>query len=236
MQKAMERMTERNPFSSQTHGKKAKAALNQLSLNLMNSLSSLQKSGESSGFQNYMKQMEQLAKQQQGLNQETQQQGPGMPKPMPGGKQPGSLQQLAAQQRQIQQSLQQLQKEIDQQSTQQTGNLKGIAKDMEDVIKDLNQNKVLKKTIERQQKILTRMLDAQQSLRTQSYKKERESKSGDGIVGTSPGELPTDLGERNLLLTKKLEEALQNGYSNEYKEIIRKYFEELAKEENETDE
>ncbi len=236
MQKAMARMTERNPSSSGTYGKRAKAALNQLSMDLMNSMSKLQQSGESSGFENYMQQMEKLAKQQQGLNQETQQRGPGMPKPMPGGKQPGSLRQLAARQRQIQESLQQLQEEVNRQSTQQTGNLKGIAKDMEDVIKDLNQNKVLRKTIDRQQKILTRMLDAQQSLRTQSYKKERESKSGEGIVGTSPGALPEDLGERNLLLTKKLEEALQNGYSNEYKEIIRKYFEELAKEENKTDE
>ena len=183
-----------------------------------------------------------IAQQQQQLNQDTQNQGKGMPKPQPGGQKPGQgqtpggLGQLAARQRQIQKSLEELQQEMAQEAANQAGTLKGIAKDMKDVIKDLENNQVLRKTIERQQKILTRMLDAQKSLRTQSYKKERESITGKDFDSLSPGELPVDLGERNILLRQKLEEALKNGYTAEYNEIIRKYFEELAKEESQREE
>ncbi len=202
----------------------------------MKSMEKLQESGESSGFQDYMKQMEQLAQQQEGLNQQSQQKGPGMPKPQPGGSKPGgsspSFQQMAARQRQIQQSLEKLGQQIQQESSNQAGTLKGIAKDMDEVLKDLQNNQVLRRTIERQQKILTRLLDAQKSLRTQSYKKERESTTGKNLMKIPPGELPEDLGERNIVLRQKLEEALKNGYTSEYKEIIRKYFEELSKEEN----
>ncbi|MBN2279991.1 MAG: hypothetical protein JXQ65_05380 [Candidatus Marinimicrobia bacterium] len=238
MQQAMQAMTERNPYSAGSHGNKAKTALNKLSFSLMESMQKLQESGQSSGFQNYMQQMEQLAQQQQGLNQQTQQEGQGMPKPQPGGRKPGSMpsfQQLAARQKQIQQSLEKLQQQIEQESANQAGTLKGIAQDMDDVIKDLQNNQVLRKTIERQQKILTRMLDAQKSLRTQSYKKERESTTGKDLEKIPPGELPRDLGERNLVLRQKLEEALKNGYTAEYKDIIRKYFEELSKEETEVE-
>jgi len=242
MQGSMKGMTDRNPHSARHHGNKAKASLNKLSLSLMKSLQELEESGESSGFQNYMEQMEQLAQQQQRMNQQTQQKGQGMPKPQPGGTKPGSqpgspsFQQLAARQKQIQQSLQQLGEQIQQDSQNQAGTLKGIAKDMDEVLKDLQNNAILRKTIDRQQKILTRMLDAQKSLRTQSYKKERESTTGKDMTKIPPGELPEDFGERNLVLRQRLEEALKNGYTTEYKKIIRKYFEELSKEENKVEE
>ncbi len=231
MQKTIQSLANRQKYGAKRHGKRAQAALNKMAIGMMKSMEDLQQSGQSSGFQSYMQKMKQMAQQQKGLNQQTQQKGPGMPKPQPGGRRPGSLQQLAARQRQIQNSLKELQKEIESESGKQPGTLKGIGKDMDDVIKDLENNKVLRKTIERQQRILTRMLEAQKSLRTQSYKKERESQTADFLEKIAPGELPENLGERNILLRQKLEEALNQGYSEEYKKIIRKYFEELSKEE-----
>jgi len=115
-------------------------------------------------------------------------------------------------------------------STKQSGDLGGVAKDMEEVIKDLQNNQVLRRTLERQQRILSRLLDAQKSLRTQDFKEERQSKTGEQIVRISPDGLPADLGERHTLLRENLEKALRDGYSKEYESLIRRYFEELSQE------
>ena len=110
--------------------------------------------------------------------------------------------------------------------------LEGAGKDMEKVIEDLKNNKILQKTLERQNRILTRMLDAQKSLRTQGYKKKRKSETGTANEYTGPASLPSDLGEKENYLRQRLEEALNNNYSREYEELIRLYFEELSKNNN----
>ena len=224
MKNAIGQMENRNPHKASQEGEKAMEALNSTAIALMSEMQNLQKSGSSSGFENYLKQLQKMAGQQEGINDDTQMLGMGSP-----GQQM-ALQRIAARQQQVRKSLEQLQEEI-RESTNQTGDLGGIAKDMDEVIKDLRNNKILRRTIERQQRILTRLLDAQKSLRTQSFKKERKSKTGEDIVRTSPGELPKDLGERRSLLQENLEKAMRDGYSREYEEIIRHYFEALSKEE-----
>ncbi len=229
MQKAISDMEGRNPHQAARAGQQATQALNRGAFLMQAAQQQLQQSGSSSGFQNYLEQLQKMAGQQQGINQKTLELGMGKPRPTAGGKQ-AALQQLSARQQQVRNSLQQLQKEIENSATQQAGDLSGIAKDMDEVIEDLKNNKVLRKTIQRQERILTRMLDAQKSLRTQSYKKERKSRVAEEIEHQAPGSLPRDLGERRGILQKKLEEALQNGYTRDYQEIIRYYFEALAEE------
>jgi len=223
MRNAISQMENRNPYKASQEGKKAMEALNGTAIALMSEMQNLQESGSSSGFENYLKQLQKMAGQQEGINDDTQMLGMGSPS------QQAALRRIAARQRQVQKSLEQLQNEINE-SAGQAGDLGGIAKDMDEVIKDLRNNKILRRTIERQQRILTRLLDAQKSLRTQSFKKERKSKTGEDIVRTSPGELPKNLGERRNLLQENLEQAMRDGYSREYEEIIRRYFEALSKE------
>jgi hypothetical protein len=164
-----------------------------------------------------------MAGQQQGINADTRLLGIGE------GGQQSAMRRLAARQQQMRKSLEQLQKEISA-SGDQTGDLGGIANDMEAVIRDLRQNRILKQTLARQQRILTRLLDAQKSLKTQGFKKERKSKSGQDILRESPGELPADFGERQSLLRENLEKALKEGYTKEAENIIRQYFELLSEE------
>ncbi|MCK4716905.1 MAG: hypothetical protein KAT54_08865, partial [Candidatus Marinimicrobia bacterium] len=223
MNNAVRQMEERNPASATKSARQATAAINQSALELINSMNSLQSSGSASGFENYLQQLQKMAGQQQGINDETQMISLGQ------AGQQAALQRLAARQQQLRNSLEQLQQEIGE-NTKQSGDLGGIAKDMDDVIKDLRENRVLRKTLERQQRILSRLLDAQKSLRTQDFKKERKSKTGEEIVRESPDQLPTDLGERRSLLQENLEKALKEGYIREYEDIIRQYFELLSKE------
>jgi hypothetical protein len=224
MRSAIGQMEERNPSQAARAASQATAALNMTALELMAAMQELQASGSSSGFENYLEQLKKMAGQQQGLNDDTQMLGAGSP----GGNQ-FSMQQLAARQQQIRQSLQQLQEQV-QGGNKQSGDLGGIAKDMDEVIRDLQNNQVLRRTIERQQRILSRLLDAQKSLRTQDFKEERQSKTGTEIERVSPVGLPANLGERRTFLQENLEKALRAGYSKEYEELIRRYFEELSQE------
>ncbi len=227
MQQAISQMEERNIPGASQKAQLATESLNSSAMELMKSMENLEKSGSPSGFENYMKQLQKMAGQQQGLNQNSMDMSMGKPVLGKNGRKM-SLQQMAGRQRQIRESLENLQKEIQSGNPRQSGNLGGIAKEMDEVIKDFNNNKILRKTIERQQKILSRLLDAQKSLRTQSYKKERISKVGEDIYRISPGDLPSNLGERKTYLQEKLEKALENKYSKEYEEIIRRYFESLS--------
>lgn len=223
MKMAIRRMEDRNPRSASQEGQKATETLNNIAIDLMSAMKNLQQSGSASGFENYLQQLQQMAGQQRGLNDETMILGVGA-----GGKR-AALQRLAARQQQVKKSLEQLQEEI-RGSTKQTGDLGGIAKDMEEVIKDLKNNKILRRTMERQQRILSRLIDAQKSLRSQDLKRERKSRTAEEVVRFSPGELPKDLGERRSLLRQNFEQAMRDGYTKDYEELIRLYFEALAKE------
>lgn len=225
MGNAIQQMEERNTPAASNSANQATAAINMTALNLINSMNELQQSGSASGFEKYMEQLQKMAGQQQGINDETQMLGMGQ------NGQQQAMQRLAARQQQLRKSLEDLQNELSE-SLNQGSDLGGIAKDMDDVIKDLQQNRILRKTLERQQRILSRMLDAQKSLRTQDFKKERKSVTGADIYRESPGELPTDLGERQTILRENLEQALKEGYSREYEELIRQYFQRISTEEN----
>ena len=226
MNGAIRQMEERNTSAASKSANQATAAINLSALNLINAMNELQQGGSASGFEKYMEQLQKMAGQQQGINDETQMLGMGQ------NGQQQAMQRLAARQQQLRKSLEDLQNELAE-SSDQSGDLGGIAKDMDDVIKDFQQNRVLRKTLERQQRILSRLLDAQKSLRTQDYKKERKSVAGEDFHRESPGELPADLGERRTVLRENLKQALKEGYSREYEELIRQYFELISTEENE---
>lgn len=223
MNRAIQEMEERNTATAVQSARQATGAINQTALELINSMNHLQASGSASGFEEYLKQLQQMAGAQQGINEDTQLISLGQ-----SGEQPG-IRKLAVRQQQLRQSLEQLRDEIGK-GSKQGSDLGGIAQDMDEVIKDLQQNRVLRATLERQQQILTRLLDAQKSLRTQDFKKERISKTGEDFVRESPERLPGDLGEKRSLLQENLEKALKEGYTLEYEELIRQYFELLSKE------
>jgi len=223
MNRAIQEMEDRNTTAAAQAARQATGAINQTALELINSMNNLQASGSASGFEEYLKQLQQMAGAQQGINDDTQLISLGQ-----SGEQSG-IRKLAVRQQQLRQSLEQLRDEIGK-GSKQGGDLDGIAKDMDEVIKDLQQNRILRATLERQQRILTRLLDAQKSLRTQDFKKERISKTGEDLVRESPRQLPDDLGEKRSLLQENLEKALKEGYTLENEELIRQYFELLSKE------
>ena len=116
-------------------------------------------------------------------------------------------------------------KEMRQSGNNSLGNLSGMAKDMDEVIKDLQKNRFNRKTQDRQQRILSRMLDSQTSMTQRGEKDERKSSSAKkNFVFEGPGGMPTNLGQRESLALQALNKAMNAGYSREHQSMIKRYF------------
>ncbi|MDZ7308844.1 MAG: hypothetical protein ONB49_17540, partial [candidate division KSB1 bacterium] len=133
-----------------------------------------------------------------------------------------------AEQAAVQKSLEQLLQEFGNRG-EILGRLDQTVRDMEEVVKDLQQQNVNRQTLERQQQILSRMLDAQRSLRERDHSKERQAERARNYRSIDPGALPDDLGGRRTRMQEDLMNALREKYSRDYRELIQKYFEALTR-------
>ncbi len=184
-------------------------------------------SSSGTGFDQFMQRLLGISGRQQAINQETQQLGEQGNTQM---QQRAAMARLAAQQLAVQKSLEQLAAEIGQRS-EILGRLDQVAKEMEDVVKDLQNRTVDRQTVDRQQRILSRLLDAQRSLRERDYSKQRQAETGKIYRAISPGALPPELGDRASRAQQDLLRALQENYSRDYKELIQRYFDALSQQE-----
>ncbi|MCF6239462.1 MAG: hypothetical protein L3J79_11755, partial [Candidatus Marinimicrobia bacterium] len=170
MQEAIEQLEARNPRKSSQAQASARESLNRMARQLANSMESLQQSGQASGFSNFMQQLQQMAGQQQGLNQQTMMQmGMGSP---------SMMQQLARQQLQLREALSQIENGMGS-DTRMLGDLGKIGQEMEAVAKELRRKRPSKKTHEQQQRILSRLLDAQRSATQRDFSKKRKSETAE---------------------------------------------------------
>ena len=227
MEEAKSKLTDRNMLQAWKNQDLAMEGLNEAALNLFNSMQSMQQSGSASGFQQFLQMMEQMAGQQQGLNQQGMQLGLGQ---IAAAAQQQMMQQMLNNQKGIRKSLQQLINEMRHSSQKGTGSLKGIAEDMDEVIKDLQKQRFTKKTQDRQKRILSRMLDSQKSMTQRGEKEKRKSSTASSkIVYQGPGGLPSDLGQRENIALEALNNAMNAGYSKEHQGMIKRYFNLLSK-------
>ncbi len=192
--------------------------------------------GQGSGS-SFMERLQQAAGQQQMLNQAMQQmmqgqqqgqgqQGQGQQRlGQPGGEEAGRM---AAQQEAIRKSLEDLAK--DQKGGKRAlGDLDKMAKEMQEIISDMKSGNISEETIRRQEKILSRLLDASRSTREQDFEKQREAKSGQNFSRTSPASLDMRTQEGRTRALQELLRSTQQGYTKDYEALIRRYFEALQK-------
>ena len=225
MTQSQQLLEERNQMAAAGKQGQAMSELNRASLQMLTTLQSKKSGSCSSGMSmaSFMKQMQSMANAQQGINQ----QSLGM---MPGGQQMSMAQQaalarLAAEQGQVRKSLEQLAQEAGQPSGGM-GSLDKIIEDMKKVESDLGRE-VTRQTLQRQQQILSRMLDSYKSVREREYSRKRRAETGKPYAVTDPLELPGDLGDRKEKWQQDLLRAKKQGYSRDYLELIEQYFEAL---------
>lgn len=230
MENSISSLENRNPRQAAAHQKKSMAGFNQALISLQNSMNRISQASSASGFQDLMQQLQQMASQQGQLNQGSmmllQQREQG--KIQLSGE---DLARLAAQQEMIRRSLDDLSKRMGSRRDV-LGRLDDISRDMEDVVRELEANQFNRKVVERQKRILSRLLDAQKSIREKEYSKKREAEREIVKIKKSPPELKEELLEKEDRLRKSLMESLEEGYTLEYREFIKLYFELLSRQPN----
>ena len=232
MEEAKTKLTDRNLNQAGKNQDVAMEGLNEATLGLFNSMQSMQESGSASGYEQFLKSMQQMAGQQQGVNQQGMQLGLGQ---MAAAAQQQMMQQMLSKQKGIRKSLEQLMNEMRHSGQKGMGDLSGIAGDMDEVIKDLQKKRFNRKTKERQQRILSRMLDSQTSMTQRGKKDDRKSSTAvSDLVLEGPGGLPSDMGQRENLALQALNNAMNAGYSREHQTMIKRYFNSLSKISQET--
>ena len=223
MDRTIARLEQKQTSSAKKEMKNILMGLNETAKLLLESADQMQMSGSGSGFGKFMEQMEQMSQQQEGINQGTmslQQMGMMAQQQM--------MEQLQKQQEELKKQLEEL---LGENPGQETGGLSKASEDMEEVIDDFRRRQVDRRTLERQQRILSRMLDSQKSLTQKDYSEKRKSTVGEELIYSGPAGLPADMGEREMLLINAMESALQEGHSREYQNMMKQYFRSLQKEE-----
>ena len=231
MDQSMEALGNRNSNLSVFSQTSSMASLNEAAAMMKSSMDAMMQGGSGQGgMMSLMQQLQQLSGQQMNLNNLTQ-----MLQQMQQGslsmEQQAQLQKLAQQQDIIRKSLDQLNKEakLSGESSKIPANLQNIVNQMREVVKDMHTEKLDDNLVQKQEHILSKMLDAQKSINDRDFEKQRESKSGKEFVVKSPEDLNLSNRQNSDQLVDELNRAVREGYSKDYEELIRKYFEQLQK-------
>jgi hypothetical protein len=230
MEQAAQGMVDNRPAISQPSMAQARQSLNRTVQALLQAMDATKQGGGSSGgMEALMQQLSQMTGDQMGINAGTS----GFPIPMPGGLSAGqmaALGRILGKQRALREQLEQMLGEMGGTQPGLTSSLEGLLDEMKAVERDLSELNVSRELIQRQESILSHLLDTQRSIRQQGFKEERESESGKGFELLQKPRLPEDKGERNRLLREELMRALKQGYPVEYEQMIREYFQRLLDE------
>ena len=226
MEQAMNGLERRNGQFASAEQADAMASLNKAASLAESSMDAMQQGGQGGAGGSLLQQLRRMAGQQESINVQTEQLSQG------GGLSQEKLQEmgrLANQQEAVRKSMEELNKEAQESQDRNRilGDLQKIADEMKEVVENLQQNNVNPNTIKQQQRILSRMLDAQTSMRERDYEQRRTSTAGTTPVRQSPEEL-RDESDQNQL-RRDLLKAMEEGYSKDYQDLIRKYYDALDK-------
>lgn len=218
-----------------TGSKESAIALNQAAAALMRSRDSMQGAKSSTGMKEAMDRLQSLACDQQGLNQESMGMMPG---DGGGDSQQGqsgdrlregagnALGRMAAEQEAIRQGLEETMKQLGQNGGT-LGRLGDVAEEMKKVEQDLRAGRLQQDTVDRQQRILSRLLDAPRSVEKRDYSRRRISRPGVDVVRSSPGALSDELLKTRPSLAALLARGSRDPIAPRYRATVDEYFQSI---------
>ncbi|MCK4547054.1 MAG: hypothetical protein KAW17_06380 [Candidatus Eisenbacteria sp.] len=231
MQEAARILEGGNVTPADKEGLQAMALINRAVLALMESRQCMSSCSSPMGLNEMLQKLESMSCQQAGINQGTQQLMQQV------GRQGQSMQlraqaaRLAAEQAAVRKSAEALAGEMGNQP-QILGRMEGLISEMENVIRDLESLGLGQETVDRQKRILSRLLDAQKSVRRRDYTRVRLSRVGADGQAVSPEDLSPDTRWVPSEIREDLLRAAGESYPLRYESLIRSYFRSLAKEES----
>ena len=242
MSQAMQQLANRQTQAAAQAQMKSMAAMNMAAAQMQASVSAMQKPGNGScdnpggsgqgqgaGGGSFGQRLQQVAGQQQGVNSAMQQMGQGNNGKL-SPEQQAELGKIAKAQGNAQKSLEDLaneQKKFGGDDRRTLGNLEQIAKDMKEVMTNMQSGNITPETLKRQEKILSRLLDASMSMNERDYEKKRESRVGKNVNRNSPGAIDMNTQEGKSRMLEDMLKSIQQGYTKDFELLIRKYFESL---------
>jgi hypothetical protein len=169
--------------------------------------------------------MQQLGEMQRQLNEKLgklPKPGGQQPQPQPGGER---MSELAKQQEAIRQKLKDTYERLQKEGNNGLGNMNRVMQDMQETEEELQQGKLTEELLQRQQQILSRMLEFDKAVREREFEQERQSRSariqqynGGQDFGTQD---KAPVMSRELLYRRRLP------YANSYQQLIDLYFQRL---------
>ena len=103
-----------------------------------------------------------------------------------------------------------------------------IIEEMEEVIRDLEGGVLNEQTLRNQERILSRMLDAQRSVNSRDYEKKRRSVTAEDVFSNVPD--GADARRTSQMLREEIRRAMALKAPGEFEDLIRLYFRALAEE------
>ena len=180
------------------------------------------------GMEDYMEQLQQLAEQQSQLNESTQaadsiRRRQGMTPSVE-----EMLEKLSIEQSLIREATERLAAKLDE-LAETMGRLEEVARNMQEVEESLRSGDVSGNTIEKQRRILTRLLDYEKSLKRQDFSKKREARAGrDYAVAKPDSIIPEDTTRIREQLDTMLSPSVQEQWPEQYRELIKMYYKALS--------
>lgn len=223
MDEAKSKFINKRISQGKKEGAKAMELLNLATLELMRSEDALRAASSSTGFEQLMQQLAEIAKQQMGLNKLSQSL---LPFNVMNKEMAQQLADLIGKQQALAEALKRVAEGL---KGRALGDLGGTAREMEQLAEEMQRGRITEEIIKRQNKILRHLLDAQKSIYTKKFSKRRISEPGKDFVDLpSPKEL--ELMTKRGISQKDILKALREKYPKEYEKLIRAYFKALSTE------
>jgi len=178
----------------------------------------------------FQQRLQQLAAEQQAINQAMQQLGEGNNPGALSQEQRAQMARLADRQGRAQKSLQELaeeQRNAPDGNKLALGDLNRIAREMEEVARDIQSGNITPETRRKQERILSRLLDATKSIYDRDFEERRQGRTAQDIYRDSPNSADF---EQFIRQNQYIQEMINNArrtYTKDYEQLIRKYFENL---------
>ena len=229
LESIFEKISERRNYNVQKDKNEIYTSINKMIIDLLQSQSQMSqcKSG-GGGMQQLMQQLQQMSQGQMAINFLTQalleqmmQQSQGLTP-----QQRNMLDRIIGNEKQIKENLERLLRDFPE-AEKLLGNLENIKEEIKEVIKKLEKGIIDKELIEKQQRILSRLLDAQKSIHRRDYSKRRESKSPEQQEYKIPDSLKIDT---KTIQVKDILKFINENYPEEYHRLIKEYLERIQNE------
>ena len=222
MNDAMRSLGQRNRSAASQQQTDAMGSLNEAAQRVEDSMNAMQQGGgQGPGMAGLMQRLQRLSAQQGGINGASRNLGAMTPA------QAAELSRLAGEQAMVRKSLEQLAREAAAagELKKLMGDLNQTAREMMEVQTDLTAGNVNPETVRKEDRILSRLLDAQRSTRERDYEKKRTSAAGQDVVREGPGPVDLTTIRGRDRLRRDMQRALEEGYAREYEDLIKRYFE-----------